>query len=319
MNGSLQVNKLTTPQPQNKEATLEITFESNILRTYQTTISTPIPASAPRAKFEKMSTHDVCSASFNLRHVLDQLQSPTLHCSQETVISDILLDQNILPGIGNIIKVEGLHEARIHPKRTLASLSEQELSYVIVCCKEYAMKWLNSGSAPPKYVYNHTICGSCAETSVTICRVGGTNRTTFWCVNCQVMDANSCSSKGKVIKEQSTNDSLPGEGMIRKICPTHGPSGIILRRCKKKGMNEQRIFYTCKTRGCNYFCWADSLFPNCKCGKRSVMRVSKTDKTGGQWFFYCAKSGSKANGCGYFQWAEKKYLHRYGHLLTPLL
>jgi hypothetical protein len=27
----------------------------------------------------------------------------------------------------------------------------------------------------------------------------------------------------------------------------------------------------------------------------------------------------KVTGCGYFLWTEKKYLDRYGHLLTPLL
>lgn len=368
MSGSLQVNNRTTatsntPRPTTTNyhghmATLEITFDTKILRTYQTTISTAISAKGPRAKFAKLSTHDVCNPTFNIHNVLDQLQpqSPTntstLTISKDTLISDVLLNQNILPGIGNVIKVEGLHEARIHPKRTLSSLSREELRNVIICCKEYAMKWLNTGRAPAKYVYNQTICGSCAGTSIAICRVGGTNRTTFWCIVCtksnatanansnfnfnsdeknpsraitstSISNSNSPSSSSNVLTDQSTNmhqtTCTRNKNMIRKACSTHGPSTIILRRCRKKGINEQRIFYTCKVRNCNYFHWADANFPRCTCDKRAVLRVSKTDKTGGRWFYFCARRGDKVSGCGYFQWAEGKDLDRYGHLLTPLL
>ena len=413
MVGSLQINNSSTAPRTNKggqsEATLEITFDTQkVLRTYSTTISKPINAKAARLKFSRLNTHDVCSPTFCLRHVLDQLQQIRSsggvnhhhtngheHTRQynwytgakpSTIISDILLNQNILPGIGNVIKVEGMHEARIHPQRTLQSLSRSELEDVISCSKEYAMKWLRSGKSPIKFVYNESICGTCIQRSVRICRVGGTNRTTFWCGNCQTMENASISIStitqahaaavrasealaaggeheheneneyalqermnhesspitnvtniGPTQQSQSQSSSSTQTKMIRKVCPTHGPSSVILRRCKKKGINEQRIFYTCKSRGCNFFCWADGGFPTCKCHgankSRAVLRISKTNKTGGRWFFFCAKrkgesggggggggrSGGNGNGCGYFQWAEDKYLDRYGHLLTPLL
>jgi len=348
MSGSLQINNIGTMPRTNYQKgydvpTLEITFGSNIIRTYQTTISIPINAKAPRIKFNRLSTHDVCSPTFTLQHVLDQLQSPSLHISSETVISDVLLDQGILPDLGNVIKVEGLHEAKIHPKRKLSSLNNHELSSVILACRKYAMKWFTDGKAPWKLVYNQTVCGTCKEISVRICRVGGSNRTTFWCEQCQPMNgivhtnpnalhhSNAITNIGDASNViQGTNgqvesrSSASGNGQMeettpKKICPNHGPSNIILRRCKKSGINEQRIFYTCKKRGCNYFCWADANFPSCKCGKRAVLRVSKTDKTGGKWFFFCARRGMKVTGCGYFLWTEKKYLDRYGHLLTPLL
>ena len=347
MVGSLQVNNIGT-KPRNTfnnqqpdVPTLEITFESKILRTYQTTISIPINAKAPRTKFTNCSTHDVCNSAFTIRNVLDQLQSPSLHISPDTLISDVLLDQSILPGIGNIIKVEGLHEARIHPKRMLSSMNSNELSTVILACQKYAMKWFTDGRAPWKMVYNQTICGTCKELSVRICRVGGTNRTTFWCSRCQPMNPNvqvhsisntiintptsmstsmSASANGQITTTSKSNGTNElATNIPKKICPNHGPKKVILRRCKKNGVNEHRIFYTCQERGCNYFCWADTNFPSCKCGKRAVLRVSKTDKTGGKWFFFCARRGMKVTGCGYFLWAEKKYLDRYGQLLTPLL
>jgi len=351
MNGSLHVNHLDSKPRLHyrtntyEEPTLTIMFETKILRTYDTTISVPIiSAKAPRAKFNRLSTHDVCSTTFNLQHVLDQLQSPAMQISSNsTVISDVLLDQRILPGIGNIIKVEGLHQARIHPKRMLSSLDTCELSDVIMACQRYAMKWLHTGRAPWKLVYNQTICGTCKEPTVRICRIGGTQRTTFWCGGrCQPLvptDAEATTEQRQdTVRTTAASTDLnngnismseklqvPNRHIIHaeskphKVCPIHGPSSITLRRCRKIGNNEQRIFYTCQAQGCNYFYWADTNFPNCKCGKRAVLRVSKTDKTGGRWFFFCAKRGVKSAGCGYFCWAEKKYLDRYGRLLTPLL
>lgn len=351
MNGSLHIEKNHYRDPPfhsvaathggtrtsnlNGVPTLEIALESHILRTYRTSISAPMSAKAPRLRFQRLSLHDVCNPDFALQSVLQQLHSPKLHISRETLISDVLLDQNILPGIGNIIKVEGLHNAKIHPKKPLSVLTEIELSSVILCCKEYAMKWLQSGRAPLKRVYNQTICGTCHNASVRICRVGGTNRTTFWCCQCQVLDrynnnASPLGGENNEIYSQTSNTHTKEEAPLKdtnqmqslrigKVCPNHGPSKMALKRCRKIGANEQRIFYSCNSKGCNFFCWADFNFPRCKCDKRTVLRISKTEKTGGRWFFSCSKRDGKINGCQFFEWAESKHLERFGKLLTPLL
>lgn len=310
---------------------LEVILETHILRAYRTAISAPMPAKAPRVRFQRLSLHDVCNPDFSLQSVLEQLYSPKLHISRETLISDVLLDQNILPGIGNIIKVEGLHNARIHPKKPLSVLTELELSCVIVSCKEYAMKWLQTGRAPVKRVYNQTICGTCQNASVRICRVGGSNRTTFWCKKCQVINVSSMSDESNRIDnhissvQQIAESSLKKNGhqshvgTIGKVCPNHGPSKMALKRCRKIGVNENRIFYSCNAKGCNFFCWADFNFPRCKCEKRAILRISKTEKTGGRWFFSCSKHDGRMNGCHFFEWAESKHLERFGQLLTPLL
>ncbi len=365
MSGSLHVNNRTTQPQRNDPITLDITFDSHILRTYNTNSvsKNPIPALAPRRKYERLHTHDVCSPTFNVQHVLDYL-SPHLSTSateaanatvpssssslSTTIISDILLNQYILPGIGNVIKIEGLHEARIHPKRLLHTLTRDELYHLIICCRNYSIKWLEEYKSPAKYVYNQTICGTCFEASIAICRLGGTDRTTFWCTKCQRMDGypnqsidHSSAPSSASASRPSSSPSLQERTMVSninlstsasartcKVCPTHGPKNIILRRCKKRGtVNEDRIFYTCKARdrgrkSCNYFSWADTTFPKCKCGKKVIMRVSKTEQSGGKWFFFCAnrKSGSRSNnGCGYFQWVDPQTLQRFGNLLTPLL
>jgi endonuclease-8 len=41
-------------------------------------------------------------------------------------IGDVLLDQQVISGIGNILRVEILFQSRIHPRRSVGSLSEDE-------------------------------------------------------------------------------------------------------------------------------------------------------------------------------------------------
>ena len=349
MNGSLIMTKddastsSTTFSNQkykdNSMKTLEMIFVNpkdrnqitTTMRAYQTTISNIIQAKAPRMKYERMKYRDLCSSEFNIQIVLQDLSNESSSSFKDDYISDIVLNQNILPGVGNIIKIEGLHDARIHPKRTLKSLTRDELYNVIMSCRTYAMIWLRNGRSPPKRVYNQTLCGTCAQNSIAIEKVGNTDRTTFWCKYCQKLDSENSSLDDLQVNLQNNNgssvDSTPSTvsyktPKIRKVCSLHGPEPVVLRRCRK-GINQQRIFYSCKIKNCKYFCWADGSFPLCKCGKRTLMRISKTEHSGGKWFFVCAQNGAdrgKRSACGYFQWVEQEFLDRtFGQLLTPLL
>lgn len=318
-----------------------------IVKAYQTTISNLISAKAPRLKYEHMKNRDICSPDFDINVILEDLCQQDTSSFSEALISDVLLHQNILPGIGNIIKVEGLHDARVNPKRILKTLLKDDLYNIIMSCRTIALIWLKSGKSPPKRVYNQTVCGTCARESIAMAKVGQTDRTTFWCRYCQTMEsgifvlgedpknrkyeANDIDEIHDVegtVCTKSSSSSLPSScdphwiPKLRKVCSIHGPDGIVLRRCRK-GIHEQRIFFSCKVRNCNYFCWADGSFPSCTCGKRVVMRISKTETSGGKWFFHCserkdAKDG-KRSSCGYFKWVDEESKKGFGHLLTPLL
>jgi formamidopyrimidine-DNA glycosylase len=47
------------------------------------------------------------------------------------MIADVVLDQDKFPGVGNIIKIEGLHRAGVHPRRIVSTLSLDELCRLI--------------------------------------------------------------------------------------------------------------------------------------------------------------------------------------------
>lgn len=279
----------------------------DMIQTYQTTVHGPVSAVTARKKYANLTSVDVCSLNFNAEQVLMKIKS---NQNENRVISDVILDQHIYPGVGNIIKVEGLHQSGINPKQIMSKISDSKLHSLIKACRTYAMEWLYSGKAPSKCVYNQTICKSCNKASISMQRVGASHRTTFWCIGCQPM----------VVEERpqlkdTSNNLMPTTGAIRRVCPTHGPDYLILRRARK-GINASRIFHTCKGKNCNFFSWADTNFPKCKCKKRTILLISKTEKTGGKWFFTCsAKSGK----CGYFSWAKSTDLERFGEKLHPLL
>ena len=145
---------------------------------------TVVSAFVAQSKLTRLATRDVCGGSniFEPQAVLESI----LEKRSNAMVCDALLDQDRFPGVGNIIKIEGLHKAGIHPRRFVEGLSREELMKTILECRTYAMGWLSSGRAPTKRVYNQTKCGSCRTGRVRMVKMGtDLSRVTFWCEKCQ--------------------------------------------------------------------------------------------------------------------------------------
>ncbi|WAQ99331.1 NEIL3-like protein, partial [Mya arenaria] len=64
--------------------------------------SVDIRPSVPcRQKYETMNDVDICSPVFNFRRAFSLIHEQT-----DRQVCDVLLDQSVLPGVGNIIKNE---------------------------------------------------------------------------------------------------------------------------------------------------------------------------------------------------------------------
>eukprot|EP00956_Cyclotella_meneghiniana_P032577 scaffold90161_cov73-Cyclotella_meneghiniana.AAC.9 len=356
MNGSLNIRKAdnkssgVAPWKQNKQVSLRLYFSDSstsrisILEAWDTNVSTRVSAEASRNKLFNLACKDACSTMFNAQEVFVSLRRDGHSLS----VSDALLHQEIFPGVGNIIKVESMHRSQIDPRRIVCDLSDAELRRLIRHARKFSMDWLNTGRAGTKLVYNQTVCGTCNGMSVKMQKIGGNedggstkglmSRVTFWCVTCQPSAVNSSRSNQNnnpqsmapaINKENTMQQSfrLAPTAVVPSIpapqCPQHGTKTIKLCRTRNSTkQNNLRLFFTCKSRGCNYFSWADSKFPNCKCGGKAVLRVSKTEKSGGRWFLCCANTDRKSesnDGCGHFEWAKPEHIAPLGHHLTPLM
>ena len=306
-----------------------------VLEARDSTVSGIVSARTARSKLDRMACRDSCSSSFDARQVFAVLRDagaadPTL------MICDALLNQDLFPGVGNIIKVESLHRGKVDPRTPVRTMSDGEIRRVVLHCRKYSMGWLEQGRAPTKLVYNQTTCGTCNNMSVSMQKMGGgpkmngsnhayMSRTTFWCRLCQPYNgtggSNTASSDNGM--QPALAPPIPTMPTITIACPQHG--GCLLKRVRKSDSpNLSRIFRICKVRQCQYFAWADGGFPPCRCGRKAILRVSKTERSGGRWFLSCAKedkrgSSNSDHGCGFFEWAKPEVLAPLGPALTPLL
>ena len=175
MNGSLHCDS----QPKHPgQLTLLIRFHDGCqLQLFDATTS-PADALAARRAVQEGCNRDVCQPAFD-----EAVTTAALTASPaDRMICDALLDQSLVPGIGNIIKNEALHEACMDPRRLVSSLSPPELLTLVRAARAFSMAWCRAGRHPACHIYNRTRCLDCGG-PVSFCKMGalGPPRPTFWC------------------------------------------------------------------------------------------------------------------------------------------
>ncbi len=97
-----------------------------------------------------------------------------------------LLDQRLLAGVGNVIRIEALWRARVSPWRRVGELAGDEPRELVAACRWIMETALTRGSRPKR------IYGSLARRPCPRCggRIrahgqGDDNRVTYWCEGCQ--------------------------------------------------------------------------------------------------------------------------------------
>jgi endonuclease-8 len=106
-------------------------------------------------------------------------------------IGDALLDQTIISGVGNILRIEILFAAKIHPRRRVGDLTSQDRQRLLRWTKRLMTqwldeKWLDEGEEKEAWIriYRRSgkPCPRCGG-KVESFRQGG--RITFGCADCQ--------------------------------------------------------------------------------------------------------------------------------------
>ncbi|MFG1461101.1 MAG: hypothetical protein AAE987_06970 [Thermoplasmataceae archaeon] len=130
------------------------------------------------------------------RDIMDQQWDPALAISKiralrhtEMITSDILLDQDIFCGSGNIIKNEVMWRTRVNPERKVSEIDDLRISEIVNSVKEFSNVFYNARLNHERlsgrlYVYRKRFCPLCLN-KISTGKIGITKRITFWCVNCQ--------------------------------------------------------------------------------------------------------------------------------------
>lgn len=137
---------------------------------------------------------DLLHDDFAIDSVID-----AIHAQGDREIGEVILDQRVVSGIGNIYKSEGLFLATIHPRRASAEVGDDELrvlfdeliplmqegrrqpSWIITLPPDLQLEpWMRN------WVYQRRgqPCFVCA-TKIEMFRQGDFQRTTYFCPHCQ--------------------------------------------------------------------------------------------------------------------------------------
>jgi len=115
----------------------------------------------------------------------------------DIAISEILLDQTVLAGVGNVFKSEVMFEARLSPHAPIAALTDEQLRDIFAIARKQmranvggrAAGRTTTGRMNPEeklWVYRRAglhcrVCGTIIE----VRRTGPNSRSTYWCPGCQ--------------------------------------------------------------------------------------------------------------------------------------
>jgi endonuclease VIII len=107
-------------------------------------------------------------------------------CQQEGPLGEVLLEQSVLCGIGNVAKSEALFLARVHPQSTAAQLRPCQVTVLAESVRRVMVESYEAGGRWTHRVYRRAgmKCYECGS-RIAIMRQGKQARSTYFCPVCQ--------------------------------------------------------------------------------------------------------------------------------------
>lgn len=127
---------------------------------------------------------------------LDEVRRRARKVDPSTEIGDVLLDQRVVSGIGNIYRAESLFIERVDPFTPIAEVDDATLDRLVMTAARIMARNARPGSPPERdfergqrgpWVYGRANrpCRRC-RSLIKARRTGRDARTVYWCPTCQV-------------------------------------------------------------------------------------------------------------------------------------
>ena len=137
---------------------------------------------------------DVLVDPFDMAEVLRRIHGEP----PERAVGEILLDQRVVSGIGNIYRCESLFLARLHPSTPRSALDDEALTSLVARASRlmranlapaqgFDRRFAPAGGPRGPWVYGRTgrPCYRC-RTGIRTARLGDPPRDAWWCPTCQL-------------------------------------------------------------------------------------------------------------------------------------
>jgi endonuclease-8 len=135
------------------------------------------------AKAHYDASADVLSDAWDPKAAIAKIRA-----EPDAVVADVLLDQNIFAGVGNIIKNEVLFRTRTDPFARVGNLSTRRLNAIVAEARTFSFRFLELRRvfALRKHleIYGKSLCATCGG-KVNRRIHGKRQRRSFFCATCQ--------------------------------------------------------------------------------------------------------------------------------------
>jgi endonuclease-8 len=158
-----------------KTPRLSLIFDTGYINLYNCSVKF-IPRNILNTEYPER--RDILSPIWDLEETFELVSG-----KPEEMICDILLDQGILPGVGNIIKNEALNNSRVHPESLVAKISEDVIRELIRETRAFSLRWYKAKKEGRSIfgklnIYRKT---ECPLGKVTKKKTGKRNRWSYIC------------------------------------------------------------------------------------------------------------------------------------------
>ncbi|XP_030001975.1 endonuclease 8-like 3 isoform X2 [Sphaeramia orbicularis] len=186
MNGSIRINAAVVKEKNGSIPVLELHLSNDIVCFFDSTVEIRLTEDCEQ-RVRAQEVLDVCSPKFSFSHAEEAVRKQS-----SRMLCDVLLDQAIMPGVGNIIKNEALFDSGLHPAVKVHQLTNEHIHHLVKMTRDFTLlfyKCRKSGSPLYKHykVYKRPQCGQCFHV-ITVCRLGDNGRMTYFCERCQKGD-----------------------------------------------------------------------------------------------------------------------------------
>ncbi|CAL4073817.1 unnamed protein product, partial [Meganyctiphanes norvegica] len=184
MNGSLRFMHDNRPVKKDEQPLLIITLTSEEVTLYEG--NAQIRSSEEcQQRYKDMQDVDICTSNFNAVRATNLVMD-----HPDRLVCDVILDQLVMPGVGNIIKNEALFNAGINPNAKVKELSKDLIAHLVKMNRDFTNIFYDcrkNGKNLQRHfrVYNKTQCVQC-KVRLIKCKPGELVRPTFFCPSCQI-------------------------------------------------------------------------------------------------------------------------------------
>lgn len=174
--GSYRINE----RKEGQTPRLSLTFKNGELNLYSCSVK--FIEEALEAAYDWSS--DIMSEAWDEKKALRKIRQ-----EPESQVCDVLMNQSVFAGVGNIIKNEVLFNLHLHPEALTGDLSEKQLRLLVKEAREYSFRfyeWKKAYELRKHWqIYRKRKCPRCGL-PVEIRKTGKGQRTSYFCLGCQL-------------------------------------------------------------------------------------------------------------------------------------